>query len=402
MRWFRNIIQALHGLKSNRANVLLMTLGILVGISSLTIIVSIGEGTKQKVLNRITSLGFGPDAFSVYSGAGRLFFRKAATPTSMTLQDVDDIEALGSIRKAMPRQRKHMNAHYRKQFTNTRVYGVTIDWPILRNWEVSDGRFFNENHMERKRKVAVIGTTPMKSLFGDKDPVGKAIRLDQIFFEVIGVLKEKGVTESGYDPDNRIVVPITTTAIRLLNQTHLHSIRVKTISSALVPQAMEDVTEILRRNHNLSALADDDFRFVTPDGIMNWVTEQEQTMNRMLMLISTISLLVGGIVIMNIMLVSIRERVHEIGVRRCFGARQSDISQQFLFESVLVSLLGGGLGVMVGFSLSWGLNEFTPLPTAVTWQPFATAFVLCGTIGLIFGIQPARNAAALSPEETLR
>ncbi len=402
MRWPRNFFQALHGLNTNRGNAILMTLGIIIGIASLTVIVAIGEGTKQKVLNRITSLGFGPDAFSVYAGAGRLFFRKAAAPTTMTFQDVEDIRSLSSVRMAMPRQRKRLNAHYRKQFTNTRVYGVTPDWPMIRSWEVADGRFFDENDMQRKRKVAVIGATPMKNLFGEEDPIGKTVRLDTVFFEIIGVLNEKGVTESGYDPDNRLVIPLPTSASRLLNQTHLHSIRVQAMSPEVVPEAMESVKQILRQNHSLSILADDDFRFVTPGGIMNWVTEQEQTMNRMLMLISAVSLLVGGIVIMNIMLVSIRERIHEIGVRRCFGACRTDITQQFVFESIFVSLLGGLFGVLLGFGLSGALNKFTPLPASVTWEPFAAAFFLGSLIGLVFGIQPARKAAFLSPEETLR
>ena len=397
-------MQAFHSLISNRANSALMMLGIMVGISSLTAIIAIGEGTKKKVLNRITSLGFGPESFSVYAGAGRLFFRKAALPTSMSMQDVEDIRSLPGVRLVMPRQRKRLTAHYRKNFAYTRVYGVNTDWPTIRNWKVLDGRFFDENDMERHRKVAVIGSTPMKDLFGEVDPVGKTVRLNQIFFEIIGVLQEKGVTESGYDPDDRFLIPLTTSTTRLLNQTHLHSIRVQSLGPEYVPETMMEVTRILRRNHSLSVLAANDFRYVTPTGIMDWVTEQKQVMNRMLMLISSISLLVGGIVIMNIMLVSIKERIHEIGVRRCFGARQLDITQQFLFESILISLFGGFIGVIFGYALAWGLKELAPvsIPMSLTPEPFIASFILCGLIGLIFGTQPARNAAALNPEETLR
>tara|TARA_Y100000294_G_C8432230_1_gene287332 strand:- start:222 stop:719 length:498 start_codon:yes stop_codon:yes gene_type:complete len=165
---------------------------------------------------------------------------------------------------------------------------------------------------------------------------------------------------------------------------------------------MAGVTQILRRNHGLSPLADDDFRFVTPEGIMQWVTESEQALNRMLFLISTVSLLVGGIVIMNILLVSIRERIHEIGVRRCFGARRSDITQQFLFESIFVSLLGGAMGAMLGWTLSTGLKRFDLLPTKITWDPFILAFLFSVIVGLVFGIHPARKAAWLNPDETLR
>jgi putative ABC transport system permease protein len=151
------------------------------------------------------------------------------------------------------------------------------------------------------------------------DPLGKKIRVGQVFFEVIGLLETKGLTESGYDPDDRALIPLTTSISRLFRQTHLHSIKVVSTNSEAVRQTMEGVTQVLRRNHGLSPLADDDFRFVTPEGIMQWVTESEQALNRMLLLISTVSLLVGGVVIMNILLVSIRERIREIGVRRCFG-----------------------------------------------------------------------------------
>lgn len=402
MRTLRNFLQALRGIGSNRVNAALMMLGIVVGIASLTVIVAVGEGVKNKVLKRIANLGFGPESFSVYSGAGRLFFKKAEDPQSMTLQDAEDIRSLPTVSIVVPRQRKRLKAIYKKEFTDTRAYGVTPEWVIARDWEMEDGRFLNDSDMRRKRKVAVMGATPIRNLFGDKDPIGKMVRLDDVFFEVVGRLKEKGVTESGYDPDNRILVPLTTTMSRLLNQTHLHSIRVRTYVPETVPETMEAVTEILRRNHGLSSLAADDFRYVTPAGIMQWVTEQKQAMNRMLALISTVSLLVGGIVIMNIMLVSIRERVKEIGVRRCFGARRLDIAQQFLFEAVLISLAGGFLGSLLGFALSETSNRLDLLPATVTWEPFVAAFALCALIGLIFGVQPARKASQLNPDETLR
>ena len=177
MRWKRNFSQACRSLNSNRANSGLMILGILVGIASLTAIIAIGEGTKKKVLNRITSLGFGPESFSVYAGAGRLFFRKAAFPTTMSMQDVEDINSLPSVHLVMPRQRKRMTAHYRRKFAYTRVYGVTPDWPIIRNWKIPDGRFFDQNDMDHKSKVAIIGSTPMKDLFGENDPIGKRLLL---------------------------------------------------------------------------------------------------------------------------------------------------------------------------------------------------------------------------------
>ncbi len=402
MRIFRNLGQALRGLTLNKGNTILMTLGVVIGIASMTVIVAIGEGAKFKVLNRIANMGFGPESFSVHAGGGRLFFSKSKNITSLSLQDADDILAMSSVRLVVPRQRKSMRVIFQDNNTTTRIYGVTPDWQLARKWETSDGRFLNEEDLRRKQKVIVLGATPAKKLFVNVDPLGKDIRLGQVFFKVVGLLQEKGLTESGYDPDDRAVIPLTTASSRLFRQTHLHSIKVVAMHPDLVKEAMEGVQQILRRNHKLSFLADDDFRFVTPEGIMQWVTRSAQAMNRMLVLISTISLLVSGIVIMNILLVSVRERVREIGVRRCFGARRSDITQQFLFESVFVSLLGGVLGVSLGLALSLGLQYFDWLPTRITWEPFALSAGFSILVGLVFGIQPARKAAMLNPEETLR
>ena len=402
MRIFNNLIQALRGLKLNRGNTLLMTLGVMVGIASLTVIVAIGFGIKVKVLNRISNMGFGPESFSVMAGAGKMFFSRSKNTTSMSLQDAEDLLALPTVRLVVPRQRKRMQIINKKEFTSTRVYGVTPDWQRARGWDVVDGVFLSDSDLDRKKKVMVLGSTPARKLFKDTDPIGKMVRLQNNYYEVIGLLQEKGLTESGYAPDDRALIPLTTSISRLTHETHLHSIKVVTLDASQVPKTMEAVKRVLRRNHNLSILSEDDFRFVTPEGIMEWVTESAQAMNRMLILISTVSLLVGGIVIMNILLVSISERVREIGIRRCFGARKSDITLQFLFESILVSLLGGILGIALGLGISFGLKRFDILPTQVTWEPFVLSFVFCTLIGLIFGIHPARKAALMNPEESIR
>jgi len=401
MRIFRNLKQALRGLALNKGNTFLMTLGVIVGIGSLTVIVAIGEGTKAKVLDRIANLGFGPDSFSVLAGPGQLFFARSKT-TSMTLQDADDIRALPTVRLVIPRQQRSMRMIYKKEFTSTRVYGVTPEWQDARSWELSDGEFFTDQDMQRKRRVIVLGATPAKKLFGDKDPIGKMVRVGDASYQVLGLLVEKGLTESGYDPDDRSLIPLTTSMSRLTHQTYLHSAKVMALDPSMVKKTMEDVSQLLRKSHNLSPLAEDDFRFVTPEGIMQWVTEASQALNRMLVLISTVSLLVGGIVIMNILLVSIRERVREIGIRRCFGARRSDITQQFLFESIFVAILGGIMGTVIGLALCMVLQRFDIIPTKITWEPFVLAFVFSTLVGLVFGIQPARKAARLSPAEMLR
>lgn len=386
----------------NRGNTFLMTLGVMIGITSLTVIVAIGDGIKVKVLDRIANIGFGPESFSVIAGAGRMFFTRSKNTISMTLEDAEDLLALPTVRLVVPRQRKRMQIINKREFTSTRVYGVTPDWQLARGWKIVDGNFLSDSDLDRKKRVVVLGATPTRKLFKGKDPIGKMVRLQNQFYEVIGLLEEKGLTESGYDPDDRALIPLTTSMSRLTHETHLHSIKIVTLNPSQVAETIETVRQVLRRNHNLSVLAADDFRFITPEGIMEWVTESEQALNRMLILISTVSLLVGGIVIMNILLVSIRERVREIGIRRCFGARRSDITLQFLFESVLVSLLGGAMGVGLGLAVSFALKRFDVLPTHITVEPFILSFVFCTLIGLIFGIHPARKAAFLSPEESIR
>lgn len=402
MRIFKNLGQALRGLRLNGGNTFLMTLGVMIGIASLVVIVAIGDGIKIKVLDRIANMGFGPESFSVIAGAGRIFFTSSKNTTNMTLEDAEDLLALPTVRMVVPRQRKRMQIINKKEFTSTRVYGVTPDWQLARGWEMTDGDFLSDSDLDRRKRVVVLGATPARKLFKGKDAIGKMVRLQNNYYQVIGLLEEKGLTESGYDPDDRALVPLTTSMSRLTHETYLHSIKVVALDSSQVLETMEAVRQILRRNHNLSVLAADDFRFITPEGIMQWVTESAQALNRMLTLISTISLLVGGIVIMNILLVSIRERVREIGVRRCFGARRSDITFQFLFESIFVSLLGGLMGVGLGLAISLGLKRFDVLPVYITMEPFILSFVFCSLIGLIFGIHPARKAAFLSPEESIR
>lgn len=401
MRIARNSRQALNGVRRNKGNTLLMALGIIIGIASLTVIVALGEGAKTQALARIADMGFGADSFSVRAGLGKLFFTKGPDITTLTLQDADDILALPLVREVVPTQRHSARAVYKGNSTFTRVFSVTPDWQSDGSWKIAGGRFFSQEESDRKAKVVVIGATVAGKLFGPEDPVDKMVRIGSVYFKVIGVFAPKGVTGSGYDPDDRVVIPLDTGISRLFHQTWLTSILIRTLRPEQVEETIESVRALLRRNHNLSVITEDDFRFITPEGIMEWRLQQEQALNRMLMLISTVSLLVGGIVIMNIMLVSVRERVHEIGVRRCFGARRSDIIQQFMFEALFVSLAGGVLGVLLGLAISAGLRHFQ-MAAYVTWQPFVLAFVFSTLAGLVSGVQPARNAASLAPDEALR
>ncbi|MBT3415331.1 MAG: ABC transporter permease, partial [Nitrospina sp.] len=232
-----------------------MTLGVMIGIASLTVIVAIGDGIKVKVLDRIANMGFGPESFSVIAGAGRMFFTRSKNTVSMTLEDAEDLLALPTVRLVVPRQRKRMQIINKKEFTSTRVYGVTPDWQLARGWNMKDGDFLSDSDLDRKKRVIVLGATPTRKLFKGEDPIGRMLRLQNNFYEVIGLLEEKGLTESGYDPDDRALIPLTTSMSRLTHETYLHSIKVVTLNPSQVPETMEAVRQILRRNHNLSVLA---------------------------------------------------------------------------------------------------------------------------------------------------
>ena len=402
MRFFRIAREALRGIRSNKVNLVLMMLGIIIGIASLTVIVAIGEGAKTKVMERISQFGFGSEAIYVGAGAGKVFSHRRRKATSLTLEDADILTELENVKLIAPYQGKRMRAIYRKESTYTRINGITTEWFEARNWEVSDGEYILDEDIKNMSKVCVIGATPRKKLFKEKDPIGKFIRLNKVYFKVIGILDERGVTESGYDPDNRLVIPISTSARRLFRQTHLSSIRIQMRDPYKARETIEQVRSILRERHHLAPSAEDDFRIITPDVLMKWITESERTFSIMLGMISLISLLVSGIVIMNIMLVSVNERTKEIGIKRALGARKSDTLLQFLMESTFISLSGGMLGLLLGFIICVSLSTFTKMSATINGLSFVLAFFFSVTVGILFGIQPARKATLMDPIQALR
>ena len=402
MRLLRIATEAIRGLKHNKVNLVLMMLGIVIGIASLTVIVAIGEGTKTKVLARISQFGFGADAIYIGSGSGKVFSHRRKRSTTLTLEDADVLKELENIKLMAPYQGKRMRTIYKKESSFTRINGITPEWFPARNWRITDGDYISDDDLKNMSKVCVIGATPSKKLFKDEDPIGKFIRLNRVYFKVIGLLEEKGVTESGYDPDDRIVIPLTTSSRRLFQQTHLSSIRLQMHNPSNAEETIEQVRSILRERHHLSQTAEDDFRIITPEVLMKWITRSKKTMTIMLGLISTISLLVSGIVIMNIMLVSVNERVKEIGIKRSFGAKKKDILIQFLMESTFISIFGGMIGLLLGAVISFSLSNFTQLAATMSWQPFVLAFVFSAVVGILFGIQPARKATLMNPVQALK
>lgn len=402
MRIFRISREAIKGLGSNKVNLVLMMLGIIIGISSLTVIVAIGEGAKTQILDRISQFGFGSEAIYIGAGAGKVFSHRRRKANTLTMQDAEILSELDNVKLVAPYQGKRLRAIYKKESTETRINGITPEWFSARTWKVPDGDYISHEDVENMAKVCVIGTTPLKKLFKDEDAIGKYIRIKNVYFKVIGIMEEKGVTESGYDPDNRIVIPLSTGARRLFQQTHLNSIRLQMHDPLKAKETIEQVRSILRERHHLASTAEDDFRLITPDVLVQWITKSKRTLTIMLGMISTVSLLVSGIVIMNIMLVSVNERVREIGIKRSFGAKKSDILLQFLMESTFVSLAGGSIGLILGGVISLLISTFSKLKASMSIEAFALAFLFSVLVGIVFGIQPARKATRMNPVQALR
>ncbi len=402
MRIFRIAVEAVRGLKSNKVNLVLMMLGIIIGIASLTVIVSIGEGAKTQILARISQFGFGSEAVYIGSGAGKVFSHRRKKANTLTLQDAEILGELENVKLIAPYQGKRLRTIYKKESSTTRINGITPEWFTARTWNLTDGDYISDEDLIGMRKVCVIGVTPMKKLFKDEDPIGKFVRINKVYFKVIGIMEEKGVSESGYDPDDRIVIPLTTSARRLFQQVHINSIRLQLHDAHQAKDTIKQVRSILRERHHLATTAEDDFRIITPDVLVEWITKSKNTLTIMLGMISTISLLVSGIVIMNIMLVSVNERIKEIGIKRSFGAKKSDILMQFLLESTFVSLSGGMIGLVLGGVINFFISNFSRLKATMSLESFVLAFIFSVLVGILFGIQPARKATLMNPVQALR
>jgi putative ABC transport system permease protein len=395
-------MQALRAMWANKMYAVLMMIGLIIGISSVTVIIDIGQGARVQVVEMMTRFGFGADSFMIRAGAGRMFRRRGSRPTTMKMKDVDSIRQFTFAKYVVPhRMVRGKRFIYGRTSTDSALIGTSHDFAAARDWKVKAGRFINQQDERRKARVVVLGTTVVRNLFGSQDPLGRSIRIGPVFFRVIGVMESMGSTPRGWDRDDIALAPVTTVLRRVLNSDYVNMIKVNLTSPEVVHQAIEAVKKILRKNHKLAAGVPDDFTIITADELLNWITRQSRAMVMMLALIAGISLFVSGIVIMNIMLVSVAERKQEIGVRRAVGAKRRDIMAQFVLESLFVSLAGGILGIALGQGISRLLNTVFGLPTAPSIIAVVLALSFAGAVGLFFGIFPARRAAQLSPVEAV-
>jgi putative ABC transport system permease protein len=401
---FLNLFKvAIKALGNNKFRSFLSMLGIIIGVAAVIVMMAIGQGSKESVKANISQMG--TNIIMIRPGADmRGGVRQ--DPSAMQTLKMDDYNAIKNDTKYIlyvsPEVSASGQAIYGANNTNTSAYGVDPAYLDIKQWQVEDGAVFTDVDIQSSAKVCLIGKTVADELFPDGgDPVGKTIRFKSIPFRVVGVLKSKGYNSFGMDQDNLILCPYTTVMKRILAQTYLSSINCSALTEEMTDEAIDELTTLLRTNHKLKDDADDDFTIRSQQEMMETMSSTMDSITIILVVAAGFSLLVAGIGIMNIMLVSVTERTKEIGLRMSVGARGIDISSQFLIESILISITGGILGVVLGILLSKGATLFG-LPTSVPAWSIFVSFAICTVIGIVFGYFPAKKASNLDPIEAIR
>ena len=394
---------ALRALRRNPMRSGLTMLGIIIGVAAVIAMVAIGNGAKEQVASSIAQIG--QNTVLVMSGAGSRGGVRGGWGSAPTLTK-GDYEAIrkeipGVIR-ATPDVRKNAQVMAGNQNVNTTINGAGEDYVELRSWEFLEGGNLTASDVRGAAKVAILGQTVATNLFGDASPVGQIVRIQNAPYTVVGLLKPKGMSMMGSDQDDVVLVPWSSAMVRLTGATTFRSITVQAAGSDQVETVMEDVSALLRQRHKIREGQEDDFQVRSQQEIMEMATSTAKTMTILLAAIAGVSLLVGGIGIMNIMLVSVTERTREIGVRMAVGARGADILLQFLVESVVLSVGGGVVGIGLGTGIAKIVSAKVGWNTLVSLESVALAFVFSAMIGIFFGFYPARKAAGLDPIEALR
>lgn len=397
--------QAGGALWGQKGKAFLMMIGTAVGIMLLTAVVGLSAGV-QKRIDEITAF-FGPRSVMIFAGGGQ--FRgaggRAEAGTTLKLQDYEAVRnQLGPMAVVTAGIFSgDVNVKAGNVGTQTRAVSAPPSYSEAFDWYVQEGAPIDSDDERSMARVAVFGTTAAKNLFGDEDPVGQRFLLNKVPFVVKGVLTSKGTSAMGFDQDDRVWIPLSTGMNRVFRQDYIRFIRLKVRPEYKVADVVSQVTDLLRARHRIVPPEQDDFRIVTPDFIAQRVQSMARTTELVGAALALVALLVGGVVLMNILLLSLSERVPEIGLKRALGARQRDIFTEFVAESILVSLFGMVLGVLLGLVPVFVIPKFFPMmPMAVSWKTFAYAALFSTGVGLLFGVQPARRAAKLDPVEALR
>ena len=402
MSVWESVLVAWEGLRANKMRSALTMLGVIIGVAAVITMLAVASGAKESMMSRIQSMG--TNVLFVRPGQARRgpVMRGAGSSETLTVKDSDAIvKNCPSVEKCAPEVMGSAQVKYGNTNTNVSIRGIDVDYPSIRNYEVERGRFFSDPEIRTSKKVAIIGPTAAKELMGDEYPIGKRVRIKGIRFEIIGLMKEKGAGGFG-DPDNQIYIPITTAMNRLFGLDNVNTISAQARSMAVMDRAVQEITTLLRDRHRIREGDDDDFHVRNQADIVEMANEAARIFTLLLGGIASVSLMVGGIGIMNIMLVSVTERTREIGIRMAMGARRRDIQRQFLVEAMVLSLVGGIVGILVGAGMSATVSQISELHAAVSIPSIVLSFCFAAFVGIFFGIYPARKASRLDPIDALR
>ena len=394
---------ALKAISNNKFRSFLSMLGIIIGVAAVIIMMAIGQGSKQSIRENISQMG--TNLIMIRPGADmRGGVRQ--DPSAMQTLKQEDYDAILQDKKYITYVSPEVTASgqviYGANNTSTSLYGENTDYLNIKQWVVESGDCFTEEDIRKSAKVCLVGKTIVDELFPNgNDPIGKTIRFKSIPFRIIGVLKSKGYNSWGMDQDNVMIAPYTTVMKRILAQTFFTSINCSALTEEMTDQAIDELTSILRTRHKLKDADDDDFTIRSQQEMMDTMSSTMDSITIILVVAAAFSLIVAGIGIMNIMLVSVTERTKEIGLRMSVGARGIDISRQFLIESIMISVTGGILGIIVGWAGTLACASFN-LPVSIPVWSIILSFAVCTLIGILFGFFPARKAASMDPIEALR
>ncbi|MEW6061596.1 MAG: ABC transporter permease [Bacteroidota bacterium] len=403
MGFFDIVEIAFVSLSRNKMRSFLTMLGIIIGVGAVIAMMAVGNGAQKNIKDQIASLG--TNVILIFPGSTNQQGVRTGlgSATTLTEQDIEAIRAhCPSVALITPSLRTGAQIVYQEMNWRTAVMGVTPEYFEIRSWPLSGGQYFTEADVRGATKVCVVGQTIVDNLFKGEDPVGKVIRIKKMPFKVVGVLAVKGQSAQGNDQDDIIVAPATTVQRKLMGQFFFGSLLASAVSEERMNEAIEQITEVLRVQHKLQPWEENDFTVRSQTEIANAAQSTSQVLTVLLASIASISLIVGGIGIMNIMLVSVTERTKEIGIRMSVGATGTNILSQFLIEAITLSLLGGVLGVTLGIVTSHLISSIAGWTTLVSPESIALAFLFSAAVGIFFGFYPARRAAQLNPIEALR
>jgi len=402
MRLSRTAIEGLQALGANKLRTFFMMAGTIVGVAALVVIMAIGKGTEKKVSKRIRN--FGPRAMMLIAGGGKDLPPPDMTVTTLTLEDAEAVRnEVDGLEIVSPMAwRFQMNVTREANQHRAIVWGVEPSWHDAWSWPVVAGEGIADDDVATMSRVCVIGETVRRELFGEADPVGERLYINKVALTVTGVLQSRGTSPMGSDFDSRVIIPITTAMRRVMNVDYVGAIRIVTEDDSLMSGQARQIRDLIHRRHHITPPEEDDFRIITAEIIAQLARGTSGTLSMLLIALAGLSLMVGGVVLMNILLISVAERKQEIGLRRALGATRRDIFVQFLTESLAVTVLGMVLGSLVGLGASVALPRLTPIMAIPSWEPFALALVFALLVGTFFGVQPARRAARLRPVEALR